>query len=346
MEKNDAEQEAKDNQQEAKDSQIKRVDEQLNCGENNEKVVEKNKVGFLDPTGHHNEHDGDQQQLILPPRRRLGRMGSMRKISKEEQPRNDHKEICASLRISDNKNSNDERDRSVDVIKGNESKLIEDDNEVVTRSEAQKSVPLKATLSEDLLCNESKKQHEQSCSVWSSVKKSDPSTYTQQQLMERMRRWKTRWITSEQAKIARKQRLNRIKYYLKLFLAHLFSTAGLCFLVTMYSCLGAFTFQYLELQHEKDEREKVANLTATFRNDTASQLWDLTLRLNVLHPDNWTKEAIKQLKEFEKVIVYNVTLEGYYGSTAQWTFSGALLYSVTVITTIGIVHVPILYIHF
>ncbi|CAB4063790.1 ADARB [Lepeophtheirus salmonis] len=62
---------------------------------------------------------------------------------------------------------------------------------------------------------------------------------------------------------------------------------------------------------------------------------------NVLWRESWTREAGKVLKKFEQDVIRKAKTEGYDGhdkedtATLQWNFSGALLYSVTVITTIG-----------
>ena len=88
----------------------------------------------------------------------------------------------------------------------------------------------------------------------------------------------------------------------------------------------------------------------------------ITERFNVLWKANWTRDAEKILKAFEKDVILKVTLmmfevfnpgiscdqvktDGYDGKEAvegdvvqepsQWSLSGALLYSVTIITTIG-----------
>lgn len=63
-------------------------------------------------------------------------------------------------------------------------------------------------------------------------------------------------------------------------------------------------------------------------------------RLNVLYERNWTALVHEQLRRFETSVVAAAKVEGYDGkelldSDRQWSFSGALLYSVTVITTIG-----------
>lgn len=60
----------------------------------------------------------------------------------------------------------------------------------------------------------------------------------------------------------------------------------------------------------------------------------------MLWRENWTKEAGKVIADFEAKVISKVKIEGYNGvkeddTTVQWSFTGALLYSVTVITTIG-----------
>ena len=63
---------------------------------------------------------------------------------------------------------------------------------------------------------------------------------------------------------------------------------------------------------------------------------------NVLYRENWTAAASKVIRKFELDVIRKAKNEGYDGqddggtdATSQWDFSGALLYSVTVITTIG-----------
>jgi hypothetical protein len=60
----------------------------------------------------------------------------------------------------------------------------------------------------------------------------------------------------------------------------------------------------------------------------------------VLYEKNWTHLVHEQLRKFETNVVAATKVEGYDGkelqdADRQWSFSGALLYSVTVITTIG-----------
>lgn len=61
--------------------------------------------------------------------------------------------------------------------------------------------------------------------------------------------------------------------------------------------------------------------------------------LEVLEEENFTLSVIQQLKQFESGLLKAMTKEGWDGeesdSQVQWTFGGALFYSIIVITTIG-----------
>ncbi|KAF5306925.1 hypothetical protein FQA39_LY00155 [Lamprigera yunnana] len=62
----------------------------------------------------------------------------------------------------------------------------------------------------------------------------------------------------------------------------------------------------------------------------------LVERLNVLYEKNWTRLVTEQLKRFEKAVIESSRTEGISNiSCTQWTFGGALLYSLTLLTTVG-----------
>lgn len=131
------------------------------------------------------------------------------------------------------------------------------------------------------------------------------------------------------------ERRQRFRDCCRKFSAFLFSHIGLCALVVGYSIMGAATFQALEGQNEINKRQEVKSL----RESTVAELWNMTLRFNVLWKDNWTTEANLYLQRFQTEIIAKVK-QGYDGkdehdTTEQWSFSGAFLYSLTVITTIG-----------
>lgn len=69
-------------------------------------------------------------------------------------------------------------------------------------------------------------------------------------------------------------------------------------------------------------------------------MWKLAaIKTIVLQEDNFTGEVIIRLKEFENSLLKAMTKDGWDGDEdmdkVQWTFTGALFYSIIVITTIG-----------
>ena len=77
-----------------------------------------------------------------------------------------------------------------------------------------------------------------------------------------------------------------------------------------------------------------ANLT---REAFARDLWNITLRTNVLFGPEWQKMTNELLLDFQNATVENVR-KGYTGNDVGvkiWTFSAALMFSLTVFTTIG-----------
>ncbi|GBM34416.1 hypothetical protein AVEN_124105-1 [Araneus ventricosus] len=126
---------------------------------------------------------------------------------------------------------------------------------------------------------------------------------------------------------------SKCRRYCRLVTTFLFSHIGLCGLVVGYSLIGAFTFEALEAGYEQTKRQ----IMLKERENVVTGLWTLTTMSKVLSESNWTARATETLQEFEVTLVRAVRKEGYDGkdeSPLQWTFSGALLYSIIVITTI------------
>ncbi|XP_041349108.1 potassium channel subfamily K member 4-like [Gigantopelta aegis] len=119
----------------------------------------------------------------------------------------------------------------------------------------------------------------------------------------------------------------------------LFSHIGLCSLVVAYSVFGGFVFMKLEAPHEVLERNSVA----VIRLEKVSELWNITEELNVLHQQNWSAIAERVFLDFQFQVFHATKHRGWDGKDGetelQWSFAGALLYSVTVITTIGYGHI-------
>ncbi|RWS28357.1 TWiK family of potassium channels protein 18-like protein [Leptotrombidium deliense] len=150
--------------------------------------------------------------------------------------------------------------------------------------------------------------------------------------MDRMRTLSNEYITSDQAKRMRTQRCNQLKTYLKAFLTHLFSTAGLCALTVGYSLLGAVLFQKCEHKSFEDANKEAEQI----RENATNFLWNVTYHVNIFDEDKWKRETMHLLEKYEKLIIKSVQEKGYRGVDAsEWTFPSALLYAITVITTIG-----------
>ena len=122
----------------------------------------------------------------------------------------------------------------------------------------------------------------------------------------------------------------------KRFTTFLFSNVGLCSAVVAYSILGGFVFKNLEAPNEILKRYHVNALRSLY----AKQLWNLSVINNIFYEENYTIAAEKILVQFQKDVL-EAKQNGWDGSDIdetdkqQWSFAGSLLYSVTVITTIG-----------
>ncbi|XP_064459198.1 potassium channel subfamily K member 18-like [Ornithodoros turicata] len=127
---------------------------------------------------------------------------------------------------------------------------------------------------------------------------------------------------------------SKCRHYCRTGTTSLMSHFGLCGLVVGYCIMGAFLFEFLEATNERNKRQEIMG----WRSKLADSLWEVTARSTLLEERNWTREAILRLRGFEVTVVQAVRKEGYDGkedAQLQWSFSGALLYSIIVITTIG-----------
>ncbi|KAJ9596728.1 hypothetical protein L9F63_012251 [Diploptera punctata] len=119
----------------------------------------------------------------------------------------------------------------------------------------------------------------------------------------------------------------------------LFSHVLLVSLVVAYCIMGAFTFQSLEVDNERKVKKNISNI----RMNVTDFLWDLFQKTEVLKEDNWTDHVRNRLKMFEQDLLRSMKSDGWDGTedenVVQWTFAGALFYSIIVITTIGYGHI-------
>ncbi|XP_031766319.2 uncharacterized protein LOC113520202 [Galleria mellonella] len=114
------------------------------------------------------------------------------------------------------------------------------------------------------------------------------------------------------------------------------SQIGLVILVVIYVLLGAVLFEYLESGPEVQKRSAIQRS----REECLKELWAITERLNVLYERNWTRLVHEQLRKFETSIVAAArqSTEAQPPELAlnsKWTFSGSIIYCITLITTIG-----------
>ncbi|GFT33641.1 potassium channel subfamily K member 18 [Nephila pilipes] len=127
----------------------------------------------------------------------------------------------------------------------------------------------------------------------------------------------------------------KCRYYCRAGSTFLFSHIGLCSLVFGYTVMGAFTFEALEADNERSKRIQMREE----EERVIDNLWQLTMSGEVLNESKWTENATQTLKNFEMKLVKAMRKDGYDGNedttNLQWSFSGALLYSIIVITTIG-----------
>ena len=78
---------------------------------------------------------------------------------------------------------------------------------------------------------------------------------------------------------------------------------------------------------------------ADIRNSTVNKLWTETYKLNVLYKENWTTMAIKEIEQFQMVLV-KALKDGYSPGDenkfhTRWSFIDSWLFSISIITTTG-----------
>ncbi|XP_068217794.1 TWiK family of potassium channels protein 18-like [Palaemon carinicauda] len=117
-------------------------------------------------------------------------------------------------------------------------------------------------------------------------------------------------------------------------IAFLFTQVGVCGLVVAYNILGAFAFRVIEGEMGDPRPEESAS---ELREHMVHRLWNVTLRLNVLEETQWREEVVGALQEYQEFVVPLVKTKGYRGVYPKetWSFSAALMYSLSVYTTIG-----------
>ncbi|XP_074650138.1 TWiK family of potassium channels protein 7-like [Tubulanus polymorphus] len=129
----------------------------------------------------------------------------------------------------------------------------------------------------------------------------------------------------------------------KKFLKFLFSHVGLFLMVCLYSVMGGFIFEHLEKTNEKSECFNKYDKYVIQENDTTNRLYDITQQGN----DEYDTKVsmVKVLQRFRHNVValdldVNCSLLGEPGGISnKWSWAGSLMFSVTVVSTIGYGHI-------
>ncbi|PAV61257.1 hypothetical protein WR25_15537 [Diploscapter pachys] len=132
----------------------------------------------------------------------------------------------------------------------------------------------------------------------------------------------------------RRSKVRRVVNLVKKIIAFFFSHIGLCALVIGYAMLGAVIFKKVEGIHER----QVQFVVKSARERAVDVIWNATFNVNRLDAKQWQATVLKEVMEFKHVTVKMIR-EGFdgkeYDVNQQWTYPGAFMYSLTIITTIG-----------
>lgn len=139
-------------------------------------------------------------------------------------------------------------------------------------------------------------------------------------------------IPQEESNETQKSSRKRIKHWIRIILTFLLGHVGVGALLVLYTILGATIFLAIE-SPVSDNTVAVEK----FRNATVFQLWEATQNWNVIYAEKWESEVDQIVRNFQNEFLLLVKA-GYAGMAMEeerWTFPKAVMYSLSVYTTIG-----------
>lgn len=123
--------------------------------------------------------------------------------------------------------------------------------------------------------------------------------------------------------------------YSRLFIQFLFSYVGLTAMLIAYLLMGAIVFQGIEKQKEENFRLDAEEQMKAFFN----KLFDQSKSLN---KTGWTIYALENIGGVRKNLSRGLMYDDWYevvNPKVKWTFFGSVLFSLTVLSTIGYGHI-------
>nr|CAH0101549.1 unnamed protein product [Daphnia galeata] len=128
---------------------------------------------------------------------------------------------------------------------------------------------------------------------------------------------------------------NKLKDCCRKITAFFFTQIGVCGLIVGYTIVGAFMFIALEAEAKHPLTQEVI----IRRRSCVDYLWNITHHLNVLNYDQWRQDVNRTVFEYQAQMVRHIR-RGYDGTDEnpllmRWTIPAALMYCITIYTTIG-----------